>query len=108
MTTIRMASTFASTGRSMKNFEIMAGPSARGALCLRIGGGLNLRIDLLARDCAQETNHDHSIVGRETALNDAHRIDERADFDLALLDHVILVGDQNVAAALVAAERDVR
>ena len=33
--------------------------------------------------------------------------DTAADLDLALLDHVVLVDDQHIAAALIAAERDI-
>src|SRR5436190_12199125 len=104
MTTIRIASTLARTGRSMKNFEIMAGPSASLGGLRRLG----LRIDLVARDGAQEPADDHAVVRRDALLDHTQGLDHRADLDLALLDHVLLVDDQHVAAALVAAEGDVR
>src|SRR5215468_6441574 len=104
MTTIRMASTFASTGRSMKNFEIMAGPSAGAAR--RRGGGLHLRIDLLARDRPQEAVDDDAVVLVEPLLDHPHGVDQGSDLDLALLDLVAGVDHQHVEATLVAAERD--
>src|SRR5262245_19778631 len=105
MTIIRMASTFASTGRSMKNFEIMAGPSTRAA-CRHGGGGLDLRIDLLARDRPQQAVDDHAVVLVEPLLDHPHGTDQRSDLDLALLDLVAGVDHQYVEAALVAAERN--
>src|SRR5262245_13703462 len=101
---MRMASTFASTGRSIKNLEIIVSPSARS----RRGGGLHLWIDLLPWDCPQQPSDDHAIVRRKTAFDHAHGIHNRPDLDLALFDRVVLTDHQHVAAALVAAERNVR
>src|SRR3954467_15729220 len=101
---MRMASTFASTGRSIKNLEIIVSPSAGG----RGGDGLHLRIDLLPGNRAQESTDDHTIVGGETGFDHTHRVHQRADADLALFDLVVLTDHQHVAAALIAAERDVR
>src|SRR5215472_571593 len=93
ITTIKMASTFARTGRAMKKSEIMApllfAARARGR---HRSGGLELRIDLLARDRPQ----------------DAGDADAGADHDLALLDRVVLVEHEQVASALIAAERGIR
>ena len=64
--TIRIAMTLARTGRSMKNFEIMAGPiwPLRRRLDL-----LELRIDLLAGDGAQQPGDDDAVVRLETAFD---------------------------------------
>src|SRR4029078_2411935 len=75
ITTIRMASTFARTGLSMKNFEIMSAASARAA------GGLHLRVNLLTRDGPQQATDDHPILAGEAVVDDAHRADERPQFD---------------------------
>src|SRR5437899_8525908 len=59
ITIIKMASTFARTGRAMKKSEIMA-PLLFGAHAggWRRSGGLELRIDLLPRDGPQDAgNH---------------------------------------------------
>src|SRR5262245_31140609 len=98
-----MASTLARTGRSMKNLEIMpSAPAVRRRL--RRLRGLHLRVDLVARDGAQEAGDDHPVVGRDAVLDRAQRLDALADLDLALLNHVVLVDDQEIAPALVGAE----
>ena len=87
----------------MKNFEIMAAARyfARGRL--RRG----LRIDLLAGDRAQEAGDDDAVVRLDALLDHPQRAFERADLDVALLDHVVLVDDEQIAPALVGAERGV-
>src|SRR5262245_48695390 len=109
ITIIKMASTFARTGRAMKKSEIMAprlfGARARG---WRRSGGLELRIDLLTRDRPQDTSDDDTIVGLKPALDHAQVADPRADRDLALIDRVVVVEHEQVTSALVAAERGIR
>src|SRR5262245_66694014 len=101
ITTIKMASTFARTGRAMKKSEIMApllfAARARGR---RRSGGLELRIDLLARDRPQDAGDD-AIVRHEPGLDHAQVADPGADHDLALLDRVVLVEPEQVASALI-------
>src|SRR5262245_17135653 len=107
---MKIARTLARTGRSMKNLEIMAT-----SLRLRRGTGcgcggrrryaLHVRVDLLARHGALRPAHHDPLVSAEPALDDAQLTDGRADHNLALLDHVVLVDDQHVAAGLVAADR---
>ena len=99
-----MASTFASTGRSMKNFDIM----------------LRIPADYFAasadRTCASTfcpgmasmmppTTTRSSLVSPLSMTRS--RVDQRTGLDLALLDDIVLVDDEHVAAALVAAERDI-
>src|SRR6516225_2647229 len=83
ITKIKMASTFARTGRAMKKSEIMApllfAARARGR---RRSGGLELRIDLLARDRPQDAGDDDAIVRREPGLDHAQVADPGADHDL--------------------------
>ena len=74
MTIIRMASTFARTGRSMKNFEIMTRPLlavAAGSAAADCGH-LQLRIDLLPGDRVEDALHDDAILRLEPAVDDAH------------------------------------
>ena len=63
ITTIRMASTLARTGRSMKNFEIMALRLAAASRAAAVAA-CSLRIDLLARDGAQDARDDDAFVRR--------------------------------------------
>ena len=75
------------TGRSMKNFEIMAGSYLAAA-----GGGfdlLELRIDLLAGDRAQQPGDDDAVVRLQAALDDAQIALQRPDLHLALLDDIV-------------------
>src|SRR5262249_57604418 len=103
ITIIKMASTFARTGRAMKKSEIMApllfAARARG---WHRSDGLKLRIDLLARDRPQDAGDDDAIVGLEPALDHAQVADPGADRDLALLDRIVLVEHDQVPSALVA------
>src|SRR5215510_13245398 len=109
ITIIKMASTFARTGRAMKKSEIMApwlfGARARGR---RRSGGRKLRIDLLTRDRPQDAGNDDTIVGLESALDHAQVADPGADRDLALLDGIVVVEHEQITSALVAAERGIR
>ena len=93
------------TGRSMKNFEIMAGSYlADAGGCFDL---LQLRIDLLAGDRAQQPGDHDAVVRLQAAFDHAQPAVELPDLHLALLDHVVAVHDQHVAAGLVAAERGV-
>jgi hypothetical protein len=73
----------------------------------RRGNRLELRIDLLTRNCAQNAGHDDASVRLEPALDHAQVADFRTDGDLALLDHVVLVEHEQVASTLIRAERGV-
>src|SRR5262245_65430988 len=109
ITIIKMASTFARTGRAMKKSEIMA-PRLFGARARRRrrSGGRKLRIDLLTRDRPQDAGNDDAIVGLEPALDHAQVADPGADRDLALLDRIVVVEHEQITSALVAAERGIR
>src|SRR2546428_13074658 len=69
ITIIKMASTFARTGRAMKKSEIMAPLlfAARGR-GRRRSEGLALRIHLLTRDRPQDAGDADAIVGLDPAL----------------------------------------
>src|SRR5262245_14235312 len=107
ITIIKMASTFARTGRAMKKSEIMA-PRLFGARGRRRSGGRKLRIDLLTRDRPQDAGNDDAIVGLEPAFDHAQVADPGADRDLALLDRIVVVEHEQITSALVAAERGIR
>jgi len=70
--------------------------------------GLELRIDLLAGDRPQDAGDDDAIVGLEPALDHAQVADPGTDRDLALLDRVVVVEHEQVAPALIGAERGIR
>src|SRR3954454_21594111 len=81
---IRIAMTLERTGRSMKNVEIMtrslfAGSRGRFEL-------LDLRIDLLAGNRAQEPGRDHTVIRLEPAFDHAQIAFQRPGLHLALLD----------------------
>src|SRR5215216_1949529 len=86
---IRIAMTLERTGRSMKNFEIMA------RLLLgrsRLGfDRFQLRIDLLAGNRAQQPGGDHAVVGLQALFNDAQPALQRPDAHLALFDDIFAV-----------------
>src|SRR5208283_5400829 len=65
-----------------------------------------LGIDLLARDRVHPT-HDHTVVLGQALLDHAKISNEVSRLDLALLDDTFLVDDEDVAAALVATERNI-
>ena len=75
--------------------------------CRRRFDLLQLRIDLLAGDRAQQPGGDDAIVGLQAAFDHAQLALQRPGPHLALLDDVFAVHDQHVASGLVAAERDV-
>ena len=95
--------TLARTGRSMKNFEIMAGSylAARGCDSIVCSCGSTFWPGI-ARNRPAITTRSSAF---DAAFDHAQFAVERAGLHLALLDHVVLVDDQHVAAALVAAER---
>src|SRR5882672_8779627 len=104
--TIRIAMTLERTGRSMKNFEIMAR-----LLLGRYWLGFDLfqlRIDLLAGNRAQQPGGDDAVVGLQAFFDDAQLTLQRPDPHLALLDDIFAVHDQQIASGLIAAERDIR
>jgi len=95
----------------MKKSEIMiAGRylAAPAAGAVRRSDGLHLRVDLLARYRSQDTGDDDAIPAFDPAFDRPQVADLGADRDLALLHHVVLVDDQEVAPTLVAAERGIR
>src|SRR4029453_10921936 len=109
MTIVRMASTFARTGRSMRNFEIMT----RALLCCgrlrrRRLRYLQLRIDLLPGDRVEDALHDDAILRLEPAVDDAHLADRLAGLPPGLVDDVVGIDHQHVAAGLVGSKRDLR
>src|SRR6186997_3445505 len=94
------------TGRSMKNFEIMARLLlGRSWLCFDL---LQLRIDLLAGNRAQQPGSDDAVVGLQAFLDDAQFALLRPDPHLALFDDIFTVHDQQIAPGLVAPESHVR
>src|SRR5271155_381339 len=98
-----MARTFARTGRSMKNFEIIFGSS--GSVCRRRGAQFGF--DLLARDRPHDAaDHDPIVLG-QAFFYDAQFADELSGLDLALFDDAILVDHEHVTAGLIRAERSV-
>src|SRR5277367_2140418 len=101
-----MARTFARTGRSMKNFEIIAksrGARASLSSLVRCRERAQLGLDLLSGDSAHDAADDDAVVLGQAFFNDAQLADELPRLDFALLDHVVLVDDQHVASALIAA-----
>ena len=88
----------------MKNFEIMV----RSGLSLRVllrRRRAQLGVDLLARDRAHDTADDNAVVLGDALLNHAQFALQRARFDPALLDSVVLVDHEHITPALIAAER---
>ncbi|MET3345822.1 hypothetical protein ABIF52_006203 [Bradyrhizobium japonicum] len=90
----------------MKNFEIMAGSSYLADAC-----GCSIFVtcgfDLLARDHPQQPRDHDAVVRLQPALDHAQAVIGGADLHLALLDDVVAIDHQQIAAALVAAERGV-
>src|ERR1700720_3337546 len=66
ISTMTIASTFARTGRSMKNLEIMARPRSR----LVGRDRCFLRRDLIAGDRALQAGDHHLILGLQAGFND--------------------------------------
>src|SRR5579883_3455598 len=108
ISTMTMASTLASTGRSMKNLEIMAagrvlflGGRGSGRVGWR-GDRHQLGHDLVAGDGLPVGADDDLVVGRQALLDHAQIADQQlARNDAPLLDDIVLVDDQQVAAGLV-------
>src|SRR5258708_4920034 len=99
ISTMTIASTLASTGRSMKNLEIMAG---LGSLRRRSRDGGELGRDLASRDRPAIGRDHDAVVGLESGVDHPQAADQQgAQRDSLLLDHVVLVDDQQVAAGLV-------
>src|SRR5215469_7727008 len=106
-----IASTLARTGRSMKNFEIMRRAPARS----RFGVGRRRRLDLglvrghfPPRDGALRIGDHDPVVLREPLGDLAQTAEELADLDDALLDLIVLVHQQEIAAELAGPDRRVR
>src|SRR5258708_16666122 len=100
ITIIKMASTFARTGRAMKKSEIMAPLlfAARGR-GRRRSEGLELRIDLLTRDRPQDAGDDDAIVGLEPALDHTQVADPPTDRNLSLLHRIVLPAHAHVPSS---------
>src|SRR5579875_260522 len=99
ISTIRIAMTFARTGRSIKNFEIKRG-------ALGIGrGSLDLWLDLLARHGPLQPRDDDVVVRREPGFDDPHGADELPERHALLLHHVIGTDRQHIIAGLIVAKR---
>src|SRR5258708_25412152 len=83
---IRIAMTLESTGRSIKNFEIMPDPNSQFLIRCRAAGldFLQLRIDLLAGDGAQQPGDDDTVIGLQAAFDHAQIAFDRPRLDLAL------------------------
>ena len=95
--------TFARTGRSMKNLEIIARRRPP-----RRFERLQLRLDLLPGHGRQHAGDDDAVVGRDARGDDPQLADQLADLDGALLDDVVLAGDEHIAPALVGADGAIR
>src|SRR5947207_13188258 len=80
---IRIAMTLERTGRSMKNFEIMAAVLFRCSLTTRLDF-LQLRIYLLAGDRARRPGDNGAVMGLQAASDDARVDFRRPGMPLAL------------------------
>src|SRR5215472_7515389 len=111
ISTKTIASTLARTGRSMKNLEIMPRAPARSRFEVgrrrRLDLGL-LRGDLPPRDGALRIGDHHPVVLRKPLGDRAQASEELTDLDDTLLDLVVLVHQQEIAAELAGADRRVR
>src|SRR5271166_3128453 len=103
-TIVTIAITFANTGRSMKKREITSGVS-RAALGIggRRRGRLAVRrLDLASGSRALEPVHDDPVALPHPLVHHPHRtFDDRAQVDAPVLDHVLVVHDEQILAALV-------
>src|SRR5512147_1307908 len=120
---VMMAITLAKIGRSMKNRENMAslpcvdlrssahrrsGPPTLGA---RPSGRHFLhanRSDFRARPGSLDSLDDDPVVGLQTVLDDTQLVNTGAHLHDALLNHIVVVDDQEIPAALVDPKRAVR
>src|SRR5438132_8841793 len=103
---IRIAMTLERTGRSMKNFEIMAAVLFRCSLTTRLDF-LQLRIYLLAGDRAQQPGDNDAVIGLQAAFDDAQVAFERPGLHLSLLDDVFAGHGKQISSSLIAAQRDI-
>ena len=98
--------TFERTGRSMKNLEIMAATPHLADAC-----GCSIFVSCGSIFWPGITRRSPAITTRSSGfrpLSITRRPSSSgADLHLALLDHIVLVDHQQIAAALVAAERGV-
>src|SRR5471032_3600783 len=97
---ITVEMTNASRGRRMKTDEIVIG-SLRLAERSGSGAGVHLHAGphfLLAL-------HDHLVAGLQPALDARQAIARDADLDRAMLDHVLVVDDEDERAGLVEGDR---
>ncbi len=86
----------------MKNFEIMARSSGAGWRSL-------FRPARFSRPARRhQPGNDDAVIGVHALFDDAQIADLLAKLDFALLDHVVLVDDEHVASALVAADDAIR
>ena len=97
--------TFARTGRSMKNFAIMACPICGVARRLRSCSCGSTFWPGIARSRPPVTTRSSAFrpfsITRRLAL-------QRPGLHLALLDDIVGIDDEHIASALIAAERNVR
>src|SRR3984957_5028490 len=106
---MRIASTVAKIGRSMKNDEMFigralrgAGRSRRGARNGRVGAhGHRLRRHGDAGMYALGTVHDDDVSGLQALANDAQSVDHPAELDAAILHLVVCPQHENVLLVLV-------
>ena len=80
-----------------------AAPSAAAAL-----DDLQLRLDLLAGHGRQQAGDDDAVFRLDAGCDHPQFADQLADLDRALLDDVVLAGDEHIAPALVAADGAIR
>src|SRR3954468_22212764 len=104
--TKRMAKTLAKTGRSMKNLAIIKPDPARSRLRRRhtrwrVGNLGCLHTHLGAGDGMRQAADHHPIIARETGDYLTKIAEQLAGFDFALLDHIVLVHHQEIAASLI-------
>src|SRR5215472_736550 len=108
-TIVTMAITFAKIGRSMKNREITSGGS-RAAFGGggRFGWRLGARgLHLASRTCALKAVHDNPVTWPHPFADHAHlALDHWAHLHTPVLDGVLVVHDQQIAAALIGRDRD--
>src|SRR6516162_4840108 len=101
--------TFARTGRSMKNLEIIAGSRRSDAPWSLFGSELmQFGRDLLPRNGAQDAADNHPVVLGQAAPDDPQFTNQLRRLDAALFDHIVFVDYKHIAPALIAADRDVR
>ncbi len=106
ISTNRIASTLASTGRSMKNLAIIVRYALRHkGIGRRCRDGDRLGRHLLARHGARDPVHHHAVIGRKAGDDLAQIAEGLTGDDAALFHHIVLVQHQGIAAGLIGAER---